>query len=116
MRCTPGRRGTRQLDTVSTLRHYGGVMRQQQSARPWEKIGISRATWYRRGKPTEKPRKPKTVPEIAAQVGASSTRTYYRMMRVLGSELAPLVHSGQLSMTRADRMLGGDPEQLRRFL
>jgi hypothetical protein len=29
-------------------------MRRKQSARPWEKIGISRATWYRHGKPTEK--------------------------------------------------------------
>ena len=69
-------------------------MRQKQSHRPWEKIGISRSTWFRHGKPTEKPKKPKTVAEIAAQVGASSTRTYYRKMRVLGSELAPFVHSG----------------------
>jgi hypothetical protein len=29
-------------------------MRRKQSARPWEKIGISHATWYRHGKPTEK--------------------------------------------------------------
>src|SRR5262245_35647563 len=42
------------LETVSTLRHHDGTMRQKQSARPWEKIGISRATWYRHGKPTEK--------------------------------------------------------------
>ena len=91
------------------------MVRQKHSDRPWEKIGISRSTWYRHGKPTETPKKPKTVSEIAAQVGASSTRTYYRTMRVLKSELAPFVHSGQLSIAKADRMLGGDPERLRRF-
>ena len=90
------------------------MVRQKQSDRPWEKIGISRSTWYRHGKPTERPKKPKTVSEIAAQVGASSTRTYYRTMRVLKSELAPFVHSGQLSIAKADRLLG-DHERLRRF-
>ena len=83
---------------------------------PWEKIGVSRATWYRHGKPTEKPRRPKTVPEIARQTGVGSTRTYYRTMRALKSELAPFVIAGQLSAAQADRMLGGDPERLRRFL
>ena len=33
-------------DAVSDLRYYGGMVRQT----PWEKIGVSRATWYRRGK------------------------------------------------------------------
>ena len=30
------------------------MLRQKHSDRPWEKIGISRSTWYRHGKPTEK--------------------------------------------------------------
>lgn len=101
------------LDAVSLFRQYGGIMRHTP---PWKKIGMSRATWYRHGKPAEKPRKGKTVPEIAKEIGLSSTRTYYRTMRALNSELAPLVVAGQLSAAQADRMLGGDPEQLRRFL
>jgi hypothetical protein len=104
------------VDIVSTLRHYGGMMRwSDRSTRPWDEVGISRATWYRHGKPTEKPRKPKTVPEIAVRVGASSTRTYQRTMRALNSELGPYVTAGRLSATQADRLLG-DPERLRRFL
>lgn len=114
-RSPPDRAYPGPVDAVSHHRHCGGMMRQ--GVRPWEALGISRATWYRHGKPTKKRRKPKTVAEVAAQVGASSTRTYYRTMRVLGSEqLAAFVHSGQLSMTQADRLLGGDPKYLRRFL
>jgi hypothetical protein len=90
------------------------AMMKKPSDRPWEKIGISRSTWYRHGKPTEKPRKPMTVAEVAKQSGASSTRTYYRTLRVMGSELASFVQSGQLSIAKADRMLG-DPTRLRRF-
>jgi hypothetical protein len=33
--------------SVSKLRQHGGIMRQK----PWEAIGMSRATRYRRGKP-----------------------------------------------------------------
>jgi hypothetical protein len=34
----------------------GGKMRlPDDQAQPWEALGISRATWYRQGKPTEKP-------------------------------------------------------------
>ena len=29
----------------------------RQTPKPWEAIGMSRATWYRRGKPTEKPKR-----------------------------------------------------------
>ena len=77
---------------------------------------MSRATWYRRGKPTEKPPKRKTLPEIAQQVSpGTSTRTYQRTIRAMASELAPYVAAGQLSATKADRLLG-DPERLRRFL
>ena len=38
------------------------------------------------------------------------------MMRVMASELAPLIAAGHLSVAQADRMLGGDSEHLRRFL
>jgi hypothetical protein len=100
-------------ESVSARCHVGSMMRQ--SARPWEKIGISRATWYRHGKPTEKPRKPKTAPEIAKQIGVTSTRTYYRTMRALKSDLGPFVTAGHLSVAQVDRLLS-DPEHLRRFL
>ena len=104
------------MDIVSSLRHYGGMMRwSARSARPWDEVGISRATWYRHGKPTKKPTRPKTVAEIAKQFGASSKRTYQRTMRALQSELGPYVAAGRLSAAQADRMLG-DPQRLRRFL
>jgi hypothetical protein len=92
-------------------------MRQQD--KPWEKVGMTRATWYRRGKPTE-PRKPpntanmRTVADQAKTLGASSTRSFQRMMRVLGSELAGYVHAGQLSISQVDRILSS-PEKMRRY-
>ena len=47
-------------------------------AKPWEAIGISRATWYRHGKPTENP--PRTsIARAARTMGASSTRTFQRI-------------------------------------
>src|SRR5216684_5606071 len=44
----------RQRDSapVSNPRQNGAIVRQKD--KPWEKLGISRATWYRYGKPTEK--------------------------------------------------------------
>ncbi|HWY45730.1 MAG TPA: hypothetical protein VNX70_00010 [Bryobacteraceae bacterium] len=32
------------------------MTRQAAKPKPWEQIGISRATWYRHGKPGQKPR------------------------------------------------------------
>jgi hypothetical protein len=90
-------------------RHIGAMVRQK--IRHWENLGSSRATWYRRGKPTE-PRKPpntanmKTVADQAKTLGASSTRSYQRMMRVLSSDMAGYYHSGQLSIAKIDRLLG----------
>jgi hypothetical protein len=45
----------------------GGEIRQQ----PWDAIGMSRATWYRHGKPTTKPAKRKTDLQIAKMFGTS---------------------------------------------
>jgi hypothetical protein len=38
---------------------------------PWERLGISRATWYRHGKPKKKPRRPKTQRDLARERGVS---------------------------------------------
>jgi len=70
---------------------------QSAKVKPWEKIGISRATWYRYGKPTEKAVYEDqkwdkrgglgggTTADWAADLkkfGFSSIRTYQRAMRV----------------------------------
>jgi hypothetical protein len=52
--------------------------------KPWEAIGISRATWYRHGKPTEKP--PRTSVVCAARAAGESVRTYQRIMRVMAAD------------------------------
>ena len=67
--------------------------------KPWEAIGISRATWYRHGKPTEKPKKLLTAAERVKMLGPSvSARTAQRIERVMA------VPSVQL---RFDEFLGG---------
>jgi hypothetical protein len=54
--------------------------------KPWEAIGISRATWYRHGKPTEKPKRT-SIARAARAMGASSTRTFQRINRVLAADM-----------------------------
>src|ERR1700732_3033760 len=54
--------------------------------RPWEAIGMSRATWYRHGKPTTKPTKLKTHAQVAKMFG-TSLRSMQRSKRAL--KLAP---------------------------
>jgi hypothetical protein len=39
--------------------------------RPWERLDMSRATWYRHGKPKKKPRRPKTQRDLARSWGVS---------------------------------------------
>ena len=53
--------------------------------RPWETIGMSRASWYRHGKPTEKPPRPSSVANEARKAGVS-VRTHQRV-RVLGADI-----------------------------
>src|SRR5262245_27147761 len=67
------------------------------SSKPWEAIGMSRATWYRHGKPTEKPQ---LIMDLSYTAIAGrervSVRTVQRMHRVLGAdaELARAVREG----------------------
>jgi hypothetical protein len=100
----------------------------QKTAKPWEALGISRATWYRYGKPTEKAVYEDlkwekggpgsgTLADCADDLkkfGFPSTRTYQRVMRVRLSPLWPYVERGEVSIAKADRSLA-DPEFMRHF-
>jgi hypothetical protein len=72
---------------------------------PWAKIGMSRATWYRHGKPATKPRKV-TQAQIAATMKVS-VRTMQRTKRVAreAPELLPAIRSGEVSVTEAERAI-----------
>jgi hypothetical protein len=56
----------------------GGEVRQQ----PWEAISMSRAAWYRHGKPTAKPAPRMTQAQIAKKFG-TSLRSMQRSKRAL---------------------------------
>src|SRR5262245_3686634 len=57
------------LDRRLIIATYVVSMRQPQ--KPWEAIGMSRATWYRLGKPTEKPARTAPLREMAEAFGVS---------------------------------------------
>jgi|SRR5450631_3417168 hypothetical protein len=94
-------------------------IRMTTSISPWKKFGISRATWYRYGKPATKGEyddsrfdrgrlgawTPANTNDLK-KFGVSSRRSHQRVLRVLGSELAPLVLANGLSVAAADRILG----------
>jgi hypothetical protein len=95
----------------------------RQKIKQWEAFGISRATWYRYGKPTDKAVYDDlkwdnggpgsgTLADCAADFknvfGFRSIRTYQRVMRVMRSPLWPYVERGDVSFAKADRSLA-DP-------
>jgi hypothetical protein len=53
--------------------------------KPWKAIGMSRSSWYRLGKPAEKPKRI-TVAEQARMAGVS-TRTHQRIERVMKADI-----------------------------
>ena len=53
--------------------------------RPWEAIGMSRATWYRRGKPTTKQEPKQTQKDLAEAFGVS-VRTIQRDRAIAGKK------------------------------
>jgi hypothetical protein len=77
---------------------------------------MSRATWYRHGKPDKK-RERMTVAKQAAMVNAPSVRTFQRLMRVMQDpDLAPLVAAKNgLKPGQAEKLLT-DPKRKRRML
>jgi hypothetical protein len=80
----------------------------RQKLKPWEGLGISRATWYRHGQPTTKPSRV-TQAEMA-RIGRISLRTLQRTARIQKSalELMPLIMSGQLSRGFVDQLMRKD--------
>jgi hypothetical protein len=68
------------LSAKKSVWRKGETVKRKQ--KPWEAIGMSRASWYRYGKPTAKPSKPMMQREIARKVGVS-LRTAQRITRVL---------------------------------
>jgi hypothetical protein len=96
---------------VSDLRHDGGIMRQRRSElaeksnggvsekrhdgeqlrrKPWEAIGMSRGSWYRHGKPTEKPKRT-THKDVAKSFGVS-LRTVQRAYTIRSRERREELH------------------------
>ena len=65
------------LDVSLTELPYGTIMRQNT---PWAAIGMSRASWYRHGKPATKPPKSETRAEMARSINVS-LRTLYRALK-----------------------------------
>jgi len=87
-----------------------------EAIRPWETIGMSRATWYRRGKPTTKPT-PRITQAHAAKTMNVSLRTVQRAARVLRlrPELGVLIESGHMRIAMAEE-LAKDAAHCERFL
>jgi len=73
---------------------------------PWHDLGMSRATWYRRGKPITKPAKRVTLAEAARQMQVSLRGTE-RARRIdrYSPELAADVVAGKITLGEADRLI-----------
>ena len=87
----------------------------QKRPRPWEAIGISRATWYRHGKPTEKPRRI-TLADEARKVGVS-VRTHQRILRVMAADIdlaCMMINHGWCKPGQAEQIIA-NPSEHRRF-
>jgi hypothetical protein len=78
----------------------------QKASQPWLALGMSRATWYRLGKPQTKPERPMTQP-LRARLMNVSLRSLQRGERVARSApgLADQVAAGALKVGRAERLL-----------
>jgi hypothetical protein len=87
-----------------TVPPAGGKVRQKD--RPWIKLGISRATWYRLGKPATKPTKKPTQSQTAATLKIG-TRTLQRAARVAreAPELLGLLRAGKLKLRVAEQII-----------
>ena len=67
---------------------------------------MSRATWYRRGRPMTKPKPALRQPQLAASLGLS-LRTFQRLnrLRVLMPPVLALVISGEMKIGQAERLM-----------
>jgi hypothetical protein len=73
--------------------------------RPWEAIGMSRATWYRRGKPTTKPTPLITQAQIAKMFGSSvrSMQRISRASRLAGEAIREIEKRPGISIAAIER-------------
>jgi hypothetical protein len=95
----------------------------QNARQPWLALGISRATWYRLGKPTTKPEQPMAQALLARAQGVS-LRSFQRTARIVrkAPSLADSIATGSLKPGHAERVLfpvfrgvqpdGGSPPRL----
>ena len=89
----------------------------QNARQPWLALGISRATWYRLGKPTTKPEQPMAQALLARAQGVS-LRSFQRTARIVrkAPSLADSIATGSQKPGRAERVLFPDgawsPEKL----
>ena len=73
---------------------------------PWEAIGMSRSSWYRLGKPSEKPRR-----ETQAQRARRAQVSLRRLQRAIRVDkyapcLKPFIWDGLISHSAAEKYLG----------
>jgi hypothetical protein len=73
--------------------------------KPWEEVGISRATWYRQGKPKSK--RYRITQAQKATIAGVSVRSIQRASRILreAPELSDQISGGILSLGLAEKML-----------
>jgi hypothetical protein len=78
----------------------------ERAVKPWEKVGVSRATWYRHGKPKTKlpPRRTQAQTAALAKVSVRSLQRAARVARD-APELLPLLRSGEVTVGEAERAI-----------
>jgi hypothetical protein len=78
----------------------------RQKNKPWEALGMSRATWFRHGKPDRKPDRPLTQEQMAKSKNMS-VRGLRRPDAIRQAEphLADLCEAGQLKPGTAERVI-----------
>jgi hypothetical protein len=84
--------------------------------KPWEAIGMSRAGWYRHGKPDANPKWNRLTHEILAKANGIPLRTFQRCVRLMtqGPEIWERAVKGEISVAAAERQLAAD--QLARLI
>src|SRR5215467_8389444 len=92
----------------------GAIMRQ--TPKPWEAIGMSRASWYRHGKPSEKPQR--FTKAMWAHMHRVSLRTMsridHRVTNGRDEDFALMLLRGEIKPGLAERIIA-DPRLHRRF-
>jgi hypothetical protein len=83
--------------------------------KPWQAIGMSRASWYRHGKPAKKPPRPSAA--AAARAAGVSLRTHQRIMRVMAADIdlaVAMLDRGWCKPAQAEAIIK-NPALLREF-